>query len=199
MATEKKTKENKIEREYVIPLREKSRSVPRYKKTPKAIKTIKEFIARHMHIENRDLNKVKIDINLNQFMWAKGIRKHPHKIKVKATQEGENVRVELVDYPNRLKFKKLREEKRGKEALESIDKKKSMMQKVKENMQNKGTEDKDKDGLDDKKEATEKTKTSAEATQELEKTQAKQRKHEAKVDKKSVQGKKEHSKGQQKR
>ena len=87
----KKTEKNEIEREYIIPLREKSRVVPRYKKTPKAIKTIKEFIARHMKVENRDLNKVKIDKNLNEFMWAKGIRKHPHKIKVKAIREGENV------------------------------------------------------------------------------------------------------------
>jgi large subunit ribosomal protein L31e len=173
----KETKTEKVEREYIIPLREKSRVVPRYKKTPKAIKTIKEFVARHMKVENRDLNKVKIDKDLNQFMWAKGIRKHPHKIKVKVTKEGENIRVELVDYPNNLKFKKLREEKRGQEALENIDKKKTMMQKVKENMQSKGSEDKDNDGLNDKKEATEKEKTSAAATQEYEKNQAKQAKH----------------------
>jgi large subunit ribosomal protein L31e len=182
----KDTKDEKVGREYIIPLREKSRSVPRYKKTPKAIKTIKEFIARHMKVENRDLNKVKIDKSLNEFMWARGIRKHPHKIKVKATIEGENIKVELVDYPNKLKFKKLREEKRGKEALESIDKKKTMMQKVKEGMQNKGTnEDKDKDGLDDKKEAVEKEKTSAEATQEIEKAQAKMMKHQTEKPKKS--------------
>ena len=175
---EKKAIVNKIEREYIIPLREKSRPVPRYKKTPKAIKTIKEFVARHMKVENRDLNKVKIDKDLNQFMWAKGIRKHPHKIKVKVTKEGENIRVELVDYPNNLKFKKLREEKRGKSALESIDKKKSMMQRAKETLQKpEEDKDKDKDGLDDKEEAIEKEKTSAAATQEFEKTQSKKAKH----------------------
>jgi large subunit ribosomal protein L31e len=180
MAKTEKKQEKEIGREYVIPLREKSRVVARYKKTPKAIKTIKEFVARHMKIENRDLNKVKINKNLNEFMWAKGIRKHPHKIKVKVIKEGENVLVDLVDYPNKLKFKKLREEKRGKDALESVDKKKSMMQKVKENMQNKETiedKDKDKDGLDDKQEAIEKEKTSAEATQQFEKTKSKQAKH----------------------
>lgn len=187
MAKKETKQETKIEREYIIPLREKSRVVPRYKKTPKAIKTIKEFIARHMKVENRDLNKVKIDINLNQFMWAKGIRKHPHKIKVKATKEGENVIVELVDYPNNLKFKKLREEKRGKEALESIDKNKTMMQRAKETLQKPKTEekDKDKDGLDDKEEAVEKEKTSAEATQEFEKTQSKKSKHQTEKPKKA--------------
>jgi len=186
MAKKERKTSNEIVREYIIPLREKSRSVPRYKKTPKAIKTIKEFIARHMKVENRDLNKVKIDKDLNQYVWAKGIRKHPHKIKVKVTREGENIRVELVDYPNNLKFKKLREEKRGKEALESVDKKKTMMQKVKENMQNKGKdEDKDNDGLKDKEEAIEKEKTSAEATQEFEKTESKKMKHQTEKPKKS--------------
>jgi large subunit ribosomal protein L31e len=176
---DKKTKTSNTEtaREYIIPLREKSRVVPRYKKTPKAIKTIKEFIARHMKVENRDLNKVKISKDLNQFLWAKGIRKHPHKIKVKATKSGENVMVELVDYPNNLKFKKLREEKIGKEALETLDKKKTMMQRAKETLQKPADEDKDKNGLNDKEEAAEKTKTSAEATQQFEKKQAKQAKH----------------------
>jgi large subunit ribosomal protein L31e len=178
-----KTSNTEIEREYIIPLREKSRSVPRYKKTPKAVKTIKEFIARHMKVENRDLNKVKISKDLNQFLWAKGIRKHPHKIKVKAIKKGENILVELVDYPNNLKFKKLREEKIGKQALEALDNKKTMMQKMKENMQkpaeSKSEEivDKDKDGLDDREEAAEKEKTSAEATQQFENTKAKQAKH----------------------
>ena len=181
MAKTEKKQENKIEREYIIPLREKSRVVPRYKKTPKAIKTIKEFIARHMKVENRDLNKVKIDKDLNQFMWARGIRKHPHKIKVKVTREGENIRVELVDYPNNLKFKKLREEKRGKDALESVDKKKSMMQKVKENMQKPETAKAEKK----KEEIAEKEKTSAEATQEFEKAQSKKIKHQTEKPKKA--------------
>jgi large subunit ribosomal protein L31e len=177
----KKAKENKIEREYTIPLREKSRPAPRYKKTPKAVKTIKEFLAKHMKVKNRDLNKVKIHKDLNQFLWARGIKKHPHKIKVKAVFDGENVVVELVDYPNKLKFKKLREEKRGKEAIETLENKKTMMQKMKENLQKpedkKEDEDKNKDGLDDKKEAIEKEKTSADATQQFQKTQAKTAKH----------------------
>lgn len=186
-----KKKDNKIEREYVIPLREKSRVVPRYKKTPKAVKTIKEFLAKHMKVENRDLNKVKIHKDLNQFLWARGIRKHPHKIKVKAIIQGENVLVELVDYPNNLKFKKLREEKRGKEALDNLEKKKSMMQKMKENLQQKPEEktedtDKNKDGLDDKEEAEVKAKTSAEATQEFQKSEAKKAKHQTEKPAKAV-------------
>ncbi len=185
---EKKAKmgNTSVEREYTIPLREKSRSVPRYKKTPKAVKTIKEFIARHMGVKDRDLNKVKVSKDLNQFLWAKGIRKHPHKIKVKAIRNGENVMVELVDYPNNLKFKKLREEKIGKEALEAIDKKKSMMQKMKENLQKPAEEDKNKDGVDDKEEIAEKQKAGAEATQEFQKKEAKKAKHQTEKPAKAV-------------
>jgi hypothetical protein len=140
-----------------------------------------------MKVENRDLDKVKIDKDLNQFMWARGIRKHPHKIKVKVTKEGESIRVELVDYPNNLKFKKLREEKRGKTALESIDKKKSMMQKAKESLQKPADEDKNNDGLNDKEENAEKEKAGAEANKQFEKTQAKQAKHQTEKPKKATQ------------
>lgn len=181
-----KKSENKIEREYVIPLREKSRVVARYKKTPKAVKTIKEFLAKHMKVENRDLNKVKIDKDLNQFLWTRGIRKHPHKIKVKAIKEGEKIIVQLVDYPNNLKFKKLREEKKSKAALESIENKKGMMQKMKENLQKPEEKDKDKDGLDDKKEAAEKEKATVEANQQFQKEKAKQAKHQTEKPKKAA-------------
>jgi ribosomal protein L31E len=46
--TETKIKATNMQREYVIPLREKCRPVARYKKTNKAIKTIKEFLVKHM-------------------------------------------------------------------------------------------------------------------------------------------------------
>lgn len=183
MANKNKDKKES-EREYTISLREKTRSVPRYKKTPKAIKSIKEFIAKHMKIENRDLNKVKLSVYLNQFMWARGIKNPPSKIKVKATKKGENVLVDLVNYPDKLKFNKARAEKQGKEALETIENKKSMMKKMKETLQKpkeETEEDKEK-----AKESEEKAKTSAESTKELEKAQAKQAKHQTEKPKKAA-------------
>jgi large subunit ribosomal protein L31e len=176
---------NEIEREYTIPLREKIRRAVRYKKTPKAIKSIKEFIAKHMKVENRDLNKVKLSTYLNQFMWARGIKNPPTKIKVKATKKGENVLVELVDYPEKLKFNKAREERQGKEALETIENKKSMMKKMKENLQKPKAEETEED-KEKAKETEEKTKTSAESTKELEKAQAKQAKHQTEKPKKAA-------------
>ena len=66
------------------PLRKKIRVSPRYKKTNKAIKIVKEFLARHMKIRDRDLKKIKLDTYLNEFLWSRGIRNPPHKIRVKA-------------------------------------------------------------------------------------------------------------------
>ncbi len=128
MAKKTEPKIEKIEREYVIPLREKSRVVPRYKKTPKAVRTIKEFLVKHMKIYDRDLNKIKLDNYVNEYLWGRGIKRPPHKIKVKVIREGENIKVELVDYPTKLKFKKERVEKADKKAKEVAEKKKKEKQ-----------------------------------------------------------------------
>ncbi len=179
MAKKTETKTEKIEREYVIPIRDKIRVVPRYKKTNKAIKIIKEFLARHMKIYDRDLNKIKIDKYLNEFIWSRGIRNPPHKIKVKVIKDsGKNeVKVELVDYPDKIKFKKLRAEKIKREAKEQSEKKKSMMEKAKEGMKK---PEETEGGV--KKEEAEKEKKAAvvEAGKEIEKEAAKKAKHETK-------------------
>ena len=129
-----KTKTEKVEREYVIPLREKVRPVPRYKKTNKAVKSVKEFLAKHMKIYDRDLKKIKIDRHLNEYLWFRGIRSPPHKVKVKAIKEGDIVKVELVDLPDKLKFKKAHEEKRETKAKEILESSKSTLEKAKEAM-----------------------------------------------------------------
>ena len=177
-----KKPEIKIEREYIIPLREKCRAVPRYKKTPKAVKTIKEFIAKHMKIYDRDLNKVKIDKFLNEKLWERGIRNPVHKIKVKAVKEkdkdgNEFVRVELAELGEKLTKKKARLEKREEKAVQVGKRKKKIEGKAEEK-----EEDKNKDGIEDKIEEKEKAKTSVEETAKIEKAAAKAMKHQAKVD-----------------
>ena len=183
---EKKTETKKIERDYIIPLREKCRHVPRYKKTNKAVKTVREFLIRHMKIYDRDLNKIKIDRYLNEYLWFRGIRKPPYKIKVKAIKEGEVVKVELAEMPDKLKFKKAREEKREVKAKEALKKKpKSLIEKAKDTMQKPEddkeiSEDKNKDGVEDKKEEKEKEKAVVDAGQKFEKEMARKMKHQAK-------------------
>ncbi len=163
-----------IEKEYTIPLREKVRAVPRYKKTNKAVRTVKEFLARHMKIYDRDLNKIKLDKYLNEYLWFRGIRKPPYQVKVKAKKDGELVKVELADLPEKLKFKKAREEKRESKA-KKLEKKKPESEEKNEIKQE--SEDKNKDGVDDKIEETEKKTAVIEAGQKFEKAEYKKQKH----------------------
>jgi len=176
--TEKKTE--KIEREYVIPLRKKIRPVPRYRKTPKAVKSVKEFLVRHMKIRDGDLNKIKIDGYLNEQLWMRGIRKTLHKVKVKAVKEGDIVRVYSAELPERINFKKIREEKFEVKSKADAEKQKGLMEKAKESLQGKKSEpseDKNADGVADKVETAEKEKAGEEVMEKIEKKAKTEQKH----------------------
>ncbi len=173
MAKKTEIKTEQIEREYVIPLRKKTKVVPRYKRTNKAIKTIKEFLVRHMKIRDRDLKKVKLDKYLNEVVWFKGIKNPPIRIKVKAVKKGDIVEAELSEMPEKLKFKKLREEKEERKAKEIFEKKKSMMEKAKEGMQKPKEE---KQTEEEKVEEKEKKSAVVEAGEKLEKEAARKTK-----------------------
>ena len=178
MAEKIETKTEKIEKEYTIPLREKCRSVPRYKKTNKAVKTVKEFLARHMKIRDRDLNKVKLDSYLNEFLWSRGIRTPPHKVKIKAVKEGDIVKAELYEMPKKLRLKKIREE--IEKAGEEISKKKKAEAKAKEEKKpEEPGEEKKKEEEQEKKEAV------VETGAKIEKAAAKKMKHTSKKQEKS--------------
>ena len=119
-----------VEREYIVPLRKGWLKVPEYKRANKALKTLKEFIAKHMKIYDRDLRKIKVDNLLNNEIRFKGMRKPLSKIKVKAKRFDDGiVRVELVNIPTHVKFEKLREEKKETE-LEKKTKAKAVAQPV---------------------------------------------------------------------
>jgi large subunit ribosomal protein L31e len=181
--TEEK-KSEKIERVYVIPLREKVRSVPRYKKTPKAVKTIKEFLVRHMKIRDRDLNKIKIDSYLNEEIWMRGIKKPAHKIKVRVVKENDIVRVYSAALPEKINFKKARHEKIEAEGKAALEKKKTLAEKAKDVVQGKkenATEKAPEKTDEEKKDETEKEKSSMIAEEKLQKETAKTMKHTTKV------------------
>tara|TARA_Y100000310_G_scaffold324806_1_gene387156 strand:+ start:186 stop:749 length:564 start_codon:yes stop_codon:yes gene_type:complete len=167
-------KTEKIEREYTIPLRHKWKKVPRYKRANKAIRAIKEFLARHMKVRDRDLKKIKIDKYLNEEVWFRGIRKPPAKIKVKAIKESgsEEVKVELLELPEKLKFKKAREEKREQKAAD-LAKDKTEKHEHKEEKQEEKPEE-------EKKEEKEKKSAVVEEGKKLGKDAAKKEKHQAK-------------------
>src|SRR3989338_11580624 len=94
---DKKDEKIMLEREYIIPLRREWLKVPRYKRASKAIKAIKQFLARHMKVEDRDVRKVKLDKFLNEEIWFRGIKKPPAKIKVKVRKYSDRVEVELAE------------------------------------------------------------------------------------------------------
>jgi large subunit ribosomal protein L31e len=103
----KKEEESKIilEREYNVPLRREWIKSPRWKKTNKAVRALREFLAKHMKVEDRDVSKVKIGKSLNEEMWKHGIRNPPHHIKVIAKKDDKgNVTVELFSAPSEEKI-----------------------------------------------------------------------------------------------
>lgn len=164
-----KKEEKKIEKEFTIPLRRKFKNVPRYKKTPKAIRTIKEFLVKHMKLYDRDLNKVKIDKYLNEFIWTRGIRHPPARIKVKVTVEGDIVRAELSEMSEKMKFKK------GK--LEKRETKMPIPEKKKEAEKPVVTEEAKEEKAEEKKKEKEKQAAVIEAGKKMEKATAKQARH----------------------
>ena len=76
MATEEKEFK---EVNYTIPLRDLLRT-PRTKRAPKAIKLIREYVARHRKV---DPEKVWIDREVNELIWSRGIEHPPNKITLK--------------------------------------------------------------------------------------------------------------------
>ncbi len=75
-----------ISRVYNVPLRKEFLKVPLYKRTPKAMKALKQFLRKHMKSEDIRLSK-----DINDKMWEKGIRSPPHHIKVEVTKDDKGI------------------------------------------------------------------------------------------------------------
>ena len=73
---------DEIERTIVVPLR-KTKQAPRTRRTNRAVKELRENIARHMKAEE---DQIWIDASVNEKLWANGIRNPPNKITVKAVK-----------------------------------------------------------------------------------------------------------------
>jgi len=136
----KEEKQVVLERIYVIPLRKATYKVPRYKRSKKAIKVIREFVARHMKIPDHDISKVRIDKWLNIVIWHRGIKKPPSKIRVKVIKYSDNTaKVELVELPKKaqmaikkeeIELKKAEEKKKEAERTEKLKEEERLLQKV---------------------------------------------------------------------
>ena len=66
-----------LKREYVVPLRRKFLSVPKWRRTKRAISTFEIFMKKHMKCEN-----IVICAELNQYIWKNGAKNPPGKVSV---------------------------------------------------------------------------------------------------------------------
>ncbi|MBC7110208.1 MAG: 50S ribosomal protein L31e [Archaeoglobi archaeon] len=82
------------ERIYTIPLRRRVQTVPRWRRSEKAVKVVREFLAKHM---KADIENVKIDESINKKIWERGAQKPPARIRVRAVKFDDGVvEAELV-------------------------------------------------------------------------------------------------------
>lgn len=94
--TEKKGKSaltEVISREHTIHLHKKLHGVGFKKRAPRAIKVIKKFAEKQMGTVD-----VRVDTRLNKFIWSKGIRNVPFRVRVRLSRK----RNEDEDSPNKL-------------------------------------------------------------------------------------------------
>lgn len=116
---------DEIERTITIPLRA-TKMVPRSRRALRAVKEIRENVARHM---KADAEKIWIDQALNEKIWERGIQKPPKRITVKAVKyddglvevslAGEEVSEPAKPEPAKAKAAKSKAKEPKKEAAEA--------------------------------------------------------------------------------
>lgn len=103
---------NTMTRDFTIHLHKRLHRTQFKKKAPKAIRVIKDFTQRIMKTKD-----VRIDSKLNEFIWSKGVRNVPYRVRVRLARkrnEDENAAeamYTLVQYVPVDDFKTLRPEK----------------------------------------------------------------------------------------
>ena len=117
MAEQKQETPKKAEgKEYTIPLRKAWLKKASYRRTGIAVKAIKQYIAKHMKVPDRDTSKVKIDPFFNNEMWFRGRAKPPSKVTVKAEKDGDLIRVTFAQTPKHAEYAKAKHDKRHRPA-----------------------------------------------------------------------------------
>ena len=76
---------------YIIPLRDVQHT-PRWERGKRAMKAIRDFLARHMKSED-----IRLDQSINEAVWERGSHKPPSRIRVRAMKfEDGQVQAELA-------------------------------------------------------------------------------------------------------
>ena len=127
------------EKIFTIPLREAFEK-ERTKRAKNASKIVREFLIRHMKVEN-----IKIGKSINEAIWKRGIQKPPRKLRIHVLKEDDIVYAELIGVdiktPSKEEVKKKEEKK--KEKKEKIKeerkerRKKTIQEEIKEEVKGK--------------------------------------------------------------
>lgn len=78
------------ERVVTVPLRE-ANAQPSHERADRAVTIVREYLAKHFKVE---LDEVRLDASINEAIWARGRRKPPRKLRIRAArfeEEGERI------------------------------------------------------------------------------------------------------------
>jgi large subunit ribosomal protein L31e len=75
------------ERIYTVPLGKLiyTRGIPRGKRTPRAVRLVKQFVMKHLKVDH-----VSMDKELSEALWARGIQKPPRHIRIRCVKTEED-------------------------------------------------------------------------------------------------------------
>ena len=93
--------EVELERTYTVPL-SRAWIAPRHRRAVRAVNVLKEFAAKHMKS-----SEIKIDEELNEKMWSRGITKPPRRITVVMSKDEEGL--VTISLPKEVKESELTE------------------------------------------------------------------------------------------
>ncbi len=81
------------ERIYTVPLRKAYWTGSRLRRSNKAVRVLRKFVERHMKPE-----ELRIQPEVNERIWSRGIQKPPRRVRIRATKNSDNlVRVYLAE------------------------------------------------------------------------------------------------------
>jgi large subunit ribosomal protein L31e len=113
---DEKSKDKKLDRTYIIPIRRLSVKTETWRKATKSMYEIRKFMKRHMKSDD-----VKIGQELNELIWARGGKTVPSRVEIHAVREDGVVRLNLVGCELPAKVEK-KEEKKAAKKEEAVKK-----------------------------------------------------------------------------
>jgi large subunit ribosomal protein L31e len=99
-----------MEKIFTIPLRKDFLKAPKWKRTNRSVRTVKDFLKRHMKVE-----EVKLNAELNESLWERGSKSPPSKIKIHSTIKEGVAWANLVEHKITIPEKEEKEKKKEKE------------------------------------------------------------------------------------